>query len=246
MWFVVPAHGRVSLTRLCLQRLRWTCESLRENGIEASAIVVACDENLKTARKLGFGTYKRNNDFLSRRFNDGIQAACDPKFNPRPADFVVPCGSDDWVHPSILLDLPNSYTVVGFQAASFVREDGLELRAKQIRYPGGVGIRIYPRKLMQALGYRPADESRRHGCDTSILNNLMDANPQLSIHHPINDPRTIVDWKSTGEQINPFQSLARHRNIGGGGDPFERLADLWPNDALRQMRRHYGVDKVAV
>jgi hypothetical protein len=52
---------------------------------------------------------------------------------------------------------------------SFVREDGREMTAKFLNYPGGCGIRVYPREVMERLGYRPADEDRARGCDTSIL-----------------------------------------------------------------------------
>ena len=78
------------LTAICLRQLRRTCDSLAENGVQATAVVIADDENLDTARELGFGTVDRDNRFISRRFNDGIQLACDPEFNPRPADYVVP------------------------------------------------------------------------------------------------------------------------------------------------------------
>ena len=49
-----------------------------------------------TSVDLRFGWVIRDNQFTSRRFNDGIQLATDPKFNPAPADYVVPFGSDDW------------------------------------------------------------------------------------------------------------------------------------------------------
>ena len=124
LWFVVPAHGRVELARICLRQLRRTCDALALEGVEATAVVVADDENLNTARALGFGTVERNNAFTSRKFNDGIQFALDPEWNPRPADYVVPCGSDDWVDHRLFLHLPRPDTMIGFQRMSFVREDG--------------------------------------------------------------------------------------------------------------------------
>jgi hypothetical protein len=103
-------------------------------GIEATAVVIADAENLSALRPdmHGFGTVERDNRFLSRRFNDGIQLATDRRFNRRPADYVVPCGSDDFVDWRLFLDLPPANTVVGFQRMSFVREDGRELASAEV------------------------------------------------------------------------------------------------------------------
>jgi hypothetical protein len=129
--FVVPVHGRLPLAAICLRQLRRTCDALADNGIDATAIVVTDDDTLAELRErldgtLGFQAVARDNRFLSRRFNDGIQLACDPKWTDKPADFVVPCGSDDWIDYRILLDPPRHHTVIGFQHISFVREDGRE------------------------------------------------------------------------------------------------------------------------
>ena len=124
LWFVVPAHGRAELARICLRQLRYTCDRLEENGVRASAVVVACDENLDTARELGFAWVDRDNRFTARKFNDGIQLACDRQFNRHLVDYVVPLGSDDWVDWRLFHNLPNAHTMIGFQRMAFVREDG--------------------------------------------------------------------------------------------------------------------------
>src|SRR4051794_2342619 len=105
LFFIVPAAGRESLARVCLRQLRRTCDALQAEGIDANAVVIADDRNLRTATELGFGTVRRDNHFLARKFNDGIQLACDPQINERPVDYVVPCGSDDWVDHRLFLDL---------------------------------------------------------------------------------------------------------------------------------------------
>jgi hypothetical protein len=240
LWFIVPAHGRVSLSAICLRQLRRTCDALTAEGIEATAVVMANDENLDTARALGFGTVERDNRFVSRRFNDGIQLACDPRYNPRPADYVVPCGSDDWIDYRILLELPRPATVLGFQHISFVREDGQEMTARYLNYPGGCGIRVYSRQIMAHLGYRPADEDRPRACDTSILVNVQRAYPALRIEHREIDPRQIVDWKSHGANLNPYESIDRRHRSRGSSDPFTELAEVFPADALEEMATHYA------
>lgn len=239
LWFIVPAHGRLELARICLRQLRRTCDELDANGIAASAVVVSEDENLDTARDLGFATVERDNRFTSQRFNDGIQLAMDYRYNPRPVDYVVPCGSDDWVDWRLFVDLPKERTMVGFQAAAFVREDGRELTVRHLRNRGGCGIRIYPRALMRTLGYRPADEYRKRGCDTSILVNLERANGTLNIHHRAVDPFSIVDWKSAGENLNQYGDVAAKHKALETGDPFELLAGRYPAEALSEMQAHY-------
>lgn len=237
--FVVPAYGRLQLAQICLRQLRRTCDALSEDGITASAVVVADDENLDTARDLGFATVERDNEFVSRRYNDGIQAACDESYNPHPADFVVPCGSDDFVDWRLFTNLPQPHTVACFQRMAFVREDGLELSVRHLTNEGGCGIRIYPRRVMHRVGYRPADEDRKRACDTSILLNLKAANALRFIEHRDIDPLWIVDWKTDGQQLNPYTQIqARHRGELTR-DPFRVLHGRYPDEALEEMSDHY-------
>jgi hypothetical protein len=238
LWFIVPAHGRLDLARICLTQLRRTCDQLEHEGIRASAVVIADDENLDTARDLGFATVERDNRFVSRKFNDGIQLACDRQFNPHPVDYVVPCGSDDWVDWRLFHNLPDSRTMVGFQRMAFVREDGAELTVRRINSEGGCGIRIWPRHLMKATGFRPADEDRPRGCDTSILVNTRRAIPTMRVEHRDLDPLQIVDWKTAGANLNPYGSLNRHRSELQR-DPFQVLDGRYPREALRDMQDHY-------
>lgn len=301
LWFIVPAHGRLSLARICLEQLRRTCDALIREGINATAVVIADDENLDTARELGFGTAERDNSATSAKYNDGIQLALDPdltggnecgvyrvvdkrdyrghstgtefiaRIDPRPehravnrgsiiklatttprpenftypdgwvggaANYVVPCGSDDWVDWRLFTDLPSSDTMVGFQRLCFVRPDGKEMVQRFVDVRGGCGIRIYPREIMAALNFRPADEDRKRACDTSIITNLLRAK-RFTVEHRELDPRQIVDWKSRDVQLNPYESLTFHKTFANPQEPFAALADLYPADALAAMQRHY-------
>jgi hypothetical protein len=91
---------------------------------------------------------------------------------------------------------------------------------------------------MQQMGYRPADEDRRRGCDTSILVNTKREIPDLRVEHRDLDPLQIVDWKSHGENLNPYESLARHRSELKR-DPFVVLQGRYPAEALTAMQEHY-------
>lgn len=247
LWFIVPAHGRVRLAQICLRQLRRTCDQLTEHGIDATAVVIADDENLDTARQLGFGTIEHPNQPVSRKFNAGIQLALDPQFNPRPADYVVPCGSDDWVDWRILRRLPGPNQILCFRHAAFVREDGREIVSRSLDYEGGVGIRVYPRHLFEPLGWRPADEARQRGCDTSILLNTKHANGAIRVVYGDLHPFQVVDWKTPGEQLNSYRSISQlHKRGTLSADPFETLARYYPADALEEMQAHYARELVAV
>jgi len=247
LFFVVPVHERLSLAAICLRQLRRTCDALIADGVDATAVLIADTDNMLRlgnhigGHMLGFATVIRDNRFLSRRFNDGIQLALDPAYNPAPADYVVPFGSDDWADHRLFLDLPGPHTAVGFQQMSFVREDGQEISTTTLNYRGGAGIRIYPRQLMEPVGYRPADEDRARACDTSILTNLsVYYGDELHVEHRHLHDRQIVDWKTDGVQLNRYESIVRARPSRGGVDPFEALAGIYPDESLAEMRAHYA------
>jgi hypothetical protein len=244
LWFVCPAHGRLELSRICLRQLRRTCGQLAEHGVDATAVVVADDENLDTAAELGFGMVERDNDYLARKYNDGLQLACDPSLNPEPADYAVPIGSDDWIDHRILHHLPPSDAVLGFRDVAFVSEDGRELTETRLNYEGGVGVRVYPARLLEVCGYRPADEDRRRGCDTSILWNTRHEyhrayGGQLRILYGDQHPRQIVDWKTHGHQMNAYETVAARHHGLQAGDPFDLLQGIYPEEALHEMAGHY-------
>jgi hypothetical protein len=245
LWFVMPVHGRLNLTRICLEQLQRTCEALAGYSIRASAVVIGDDENLTTAQRLGFGTIERDNTFLARKYNDGLQLACDPRLNADPVDYAVPIGSDDWIDYRILRHLPANDAVLAFRHVSFVSEDGKELSETRLAYEGGVGIRVYPRQLLEPSGYRPADEDRKRACDTSILYNTRrnykrEHGRDIRVTYGDLHPRQIVDWKSpASEQMNTFQQVGASHRSTSAGDPFTALEGLYPSDALVEMRNHY-------
>lgn len=239
LWFIVPVHGRVPLADVCMRQLRRTCDALIDDGIEATAVLIGNARRKPLADELGFGFVKRDNEFLGRKFNDGFQFACDPEVNPRPADFAVPFGSDDWIDHRILLELPGPKSVIAFKNVTVVRPDGKEMTARHLDNEGGPGIRIYPRELVATRGYRPADEDRSKGCDTSIFINLRKSVNFSTIYRKI-DPRQLVDWKSEKVQVTPYDNFVGRRVIEKWPDPFEALQGRFPAEALSEMRALYG------
>lgn len=248
LWFLVPCHGRFEMARACLRQLRRTCNTLVDGGIEATAVVVADDENLDIARDIGFGTIEQENAPLGRKWNDAYQLACDPSYNPRPADFVVPIGSDDWVDPALILSAPLDENVMTcFRRAAYVREDGRKLARLTITYAGGIGIRVIPRALVAAARYRPAEEMRRRAIDTAVHTGLRKAlgagNPRI-VYHELHDLQ-VVDFKSPTSQLNTYKTCLRFARSEESEDPWGELATIYPAEAIEEMQAVYGAQVAA-
>lgn len=237
LWFIVPAHGRLGLSRICLGLLAQTCEQLHQYEIEATAVVIADDENLELAESLGFATVRRDNDQVGRKLNDGYQLACDPDFNPRPADWAVPIGTDDWVLPEIFETLPRPDRIGMFRLMGCVDETRTKLARLKVPYLGGCGIRLMPSSLLALTGYRPCEEDRGQALDTSTLREIRKANRRRMPDFVELDrnPYQIVDWKSNDHQLHPFLELRPYKH-GDCGDPFSELKDVYPAWALEAVR----------
>lgn len=235
VWFVVPCFGRERLTRVCLRQLRRTCDAAVAFGVDATAVVIGEGDLLCFAQGLGFATVERDNSGLGRKFNDGYQLACDPAYNPAPADYVIPCGSDDWIDPALLRRLPRPGEIAIFTRLAFVSEDRTALVRRKAPWKTAAGPKIIPRDLIAAAGYRPAEEDRKRAIDASTIEGIKRAIghwPHM-VECDIHDLQ-IVDWKSHGDQLNSFRMVCGYR---------EREADLWaalgefyPAEALDEMR----------
>lgn len=237
VWFVVPANGRAELTRVCLTQLARTCEVLTGAGVPASAVVIASDENLDTATELGFGTIERANYPLGRKWNDGYEMAAHAG-----VDYVIPFGTDDWIDPALVLawlEAPGEFRCTRLSAV--VREDGEKLTRLRITYDGGDGVRMIPVGLLRPLGYRPAEEDKPRAIDTSVLLRLTRAlkRPPTFSYTDLHALQ-IVDWKSR-EQLNSYRDCALSYGDGAELDAFDALADVYPAEALEQMRALHGM-----
>lgn len=239
--FVVPAYRRVALTEICLSALKWTCDTLEQcHGIRATAVVVADDENLETARALGFGTVRRENNPLGRKFNDGIEFAC----RVLGVDFVVPCGTDNWVLPAAIALLPDDGEVVCRRWLSAVSEDGSKIALMKVTYQGGDGIRTFPASTFKPLGYRPAAEDKNRAIDGSIWDRLVRVQ---SVDRPLPVFRyrdisafQVVSFQSPDVQLNKYDDLYSAFGRSEQPEPWRALADHYPSDLVARVRAHYG------
>lgn len=248
IWFLVPAHGRVALTEVCLRQLRRTCNALEANGMRASAVVVADDENLENAHALGFATVERPNAPLGRKWNDAYELA-----GRAGIDYVVPIGSDDWIDADLVLaQLQKDAEVRCSRLSAVVSEDATRLARLDIRYGGrhdfGDGVRVIATSLLEPLGFRPADEDRNRAIDTSVferIGRMLGRLPQVSFTdlHALQ----IVDFKSH-EQLNSYASCLGDDRLGAeeSDDPFGDLAEVYPAEAIDEMRALHPALAVAL
>lgn len=241
VWFVVPAHGRLEQSAVCLRLLADTCATLTDAGVEATAVVIADDENIDVAHDLGFATVVQNNDFLGRKLNDGFQLACDPHYNPRPADVVIPFGSDDWIDPQLILTgpQPKPGTIVCHRQVTFVHDSGARYASLRLHDRCGVGVRSISGEDVARAGYRPCAEDAYDRSDLSTHTGLGHPRPVFHELHPFQ----IVDWK-TAENVWAYESYVRYQpKADTEADPFVALADYYPRAALDGMRGVYGIKR---
>ena len=240
LFFVVPAHGRLDKSRVCLRQLSRTCDTLSESGVQAHVIVVAEDENLDIAAELGFLTVPCGNSPLGRKWNEGYLTA-----GKSGADFVVPFGSDDWVDPNLfLLDLLPEDKIRCSRQSAVVREDGRRITQLSINYHAshdyGDGVRVLPKALMDKVGWRPVEGGRERAIDTSIIRKLSHVSGKPEAVFCDIHPYQIVDFKSGRGQLNSYDACRNFR-ASQELDPWEELAGRYPDEALAEMREVYGL-----
>ena len=194
--------GGSSSPQICLRQLRRTCDALADAGTRGDR------GRHRRRREPRHRPRARVRDRRARQPLPLAQVqrrhparAVTQRFNPRPADYVVPCGSRRLGRLAALHSTCRRRTrwsgsstwrsCARTGASSTVR---LHQLRRRLRHPH------LPAQVMARSGYRPADEDRRRGCDTSMLVNLRTGEADLRVEHRDIDPRQIVDWKSPAER----------------------------------------------
>jgi hypothetical protein len=221
VWFVTPAWQRYGLSAACFAQRRRVIDDLAHHDIEGRCVVVADDGNLDIARELGFDVVEQNNDWLGRKFNDGMEYAA-----KNGADWIVPIGSDSWIHTNYFLPLPQKgETRTSFHYAAVTYEKLAELH---IRDEKGAGPYMLHRDLLKHAGFRPSRDDIRKSVDRSTIR---------GIGQPIN-------WRQ--QNLSPFQY------IGFRGQPhitpyrvlWEKLGRREHDNPWAVLRAHYPADLV--
>lgn len=241
LFFVTPAYRRYEVSQVCFAHRAWCMEQMQAAGIDARCVVIADDENIDLAQEFGFDTVEHPKDrgyyarggrqFIGRKFNDGYEYAA-----RQGADYVVPIGSDSWIHPSFFGSLPVRAQVQTSSYYAIVNEDGDRLARLEIPVAGGVGPNVIPTFLMRKHNYRPIMERLVRGCDTSLMGAI--GRRGLSFKWVDIDPLQYFAFRVRGQQLNPFERLLKYA-VGYSDTPWEDLALLHPSELVYRGRAIY-------
>lgn len=241
--FVIPAHGRPSVSRLAFAGIRWALDELQADGIDAGALVIADDENLALADGCGFETFEAPNVPLGAKWNSGHERAC-----LDGADFVVVCGSDDWVHP----DLIRAYLAIADDASEIrapimctrrslvISPDGREGAAITVGYHGGDGIRMIPRRTLEPVGFRPTIDERDRAIDGGMTVRFAAVGVNVAWLYADMPATVIVEFKSDSNITTYDRFAGCQHDPEIIREPLELLADIYPEDLVEQAHAFYS------
>jgi hypothetical protein len=223
IFFVTPAWQRLDLTAICLEQRRRVMDRLAGLAIEARCVVVADDENLDTARALGFDTVERDNEWLGRRFNDGIEYAA-----KHGAEWIVPIGSDSWISAAYFTPLPDpSITVTSALYAVVETERMAQLHVGN----RGAGPYMFHRSLLEP-DFRPARDDISRYVDSSTVAGIR---KPIAWHHRDRHPLQYIGFRGR-PHLTPYRRLKEAWGVSESPDPWEQLAKHYPVDLVSRAQ----------
>lgn len=226
IWFVTPAWQRYALTEVCLAQRARVIKTLAQHGVEAHCVVVADDENLDIAAGFGFATVLQDNEWLGRKFNDGMEYA-----GQHGATWIVPIGSDSWIDPAYFLPLPEFRYTRTSSHYCVVESDRMAELA--VRDGKGAGPYMFHRGLMLRNGFRPAKDELERGIDGSTIRGLGGL-PRWK-HRPLH-PYQYVGFRGV-PHLSPYERLRDRWGVAEHPDPWVILAEHYPADLVKRARR---------
>lgn len=227
IWFVTPAFKRFEMTDVCLDQRLDVIAYLATIGIEGHCVVVADDDNLDIARAKGFDVVEQDNEWLGRKFNDGIQYA-----GEHGATWIVPIGSDSWIDPLFFLNMPVARWTRTSALYCVVEGDRLgELRVRG-RVSQGAGPFCFHRSLFSQCGFRPAVDEISRGVDGSTIRGL---GPRVKWAD-----RRVHAFQYLGFRGSPrlseYQLLYDHWGVEEYKNPWDLLKRFYPAGLVDRMR----------
>jgi glycosyltransferase involved in cell wall biosynthesis len=239
--FVIPAFGRPDVSALAFAGIRWTLDELADADVDARAVVIADDENLEVAAEHGLEALERPNQPLGRKWNDGYQHACDAG-----ADFAIACGSDDWVHPDLILAHlaahdPALRSPIHCSCRSVViAPDGREAVAITVGYPGGDGVRMLARRTLEPVGFRPTIDERERSIDGGMAVNFTQAAIKVDWVYTDLHPFQIVDFKSA-DNLTAYHLFPKCEHAPElVREPLAQLAEHYPSHLVELAADFYN------
>lgn len=223
LWFITPAYQRYELSAVCFEQRKRVIDSLAARGIEAQCVVVADDGNLEIARSFDFHTVQQANDYLGRKFNDGMEYA-----GRLGAEWIVPIGSDSWIHPEYLLPLPRegaSRTSQYYAAVEPARLAYLQVGLKNPAGPHMLHRSTFPE------GFRPARDELHRYVDSSTLAGLHGLRWEIRNVHALQ----YIGFRQE-PLLTPYERLWRAWGVAESETPWDDLKDHYPHDLVERAR----------
>lgn len=227
LWFCTPAWQRYELSEVCFEQRRRVIETLAQQGIEARCVIVADDENLDIARALGFDTVEQNNDWLGRKFNDGIEHAV-----RQGATWVVPIGSDSFIDPAYFLPLPPDNPKVVRTSQLYAPVEPERLAITRVAHPTNpAGPHMFHRNLLKRGNYRPMPDEINRKTDSNTVKTLWPFRWEF---------KDVHDLQYIGFRAPPFitlyENLWKRWGVSEHPDPWSKLAEHYDPDLVERAR----------
>jgi hypothetical protein len=221
IYFVTPAWQRYELSEVCFAQRQYVIEDLARRSIEAHCVVVADDENIDIALSAGFEVVEQNNEWLGRKFNDGIEYAA-----KQGAEWIVPIGSDSWISPAYLLPLPQQSRTSGNYAV--VTADRMAVLQVGERNPAGPHM-IHRSTLPESC--RPARDELSRYVDSSTIAGLQGVEWESRNVHPLQ----YIGFRGQ-PHLTPYERLKRW-SVRESDDPWTELAAVYDADLVERARK---------
>lgn len=232
---MTPVYGREGLTRIVFEARAVLLDELAALGVEAVQVVVGDDANLGTASDFGFGVVRCHN-VLGARINAGFEHA----FRALGADAIVYCGSDQWLMPGPLANLPAPGRARSSGWLSFC--SGEAIASIPASPAQGWAPWTFSRGLMEPLGFRPVPDDQERLLDTALLDavNLVMHQDDAFEFHPDDDPLRAVDFRGGPwvEQMTPWVEFVPPGYARP--DPWGTLATRYPAHLVERMERYFA------
>lgn len=241
-WIVCPAYKRFMLSDACFEEWKWLRGAMEAYGVALHVVVVADDANVALAQKRGFDTVIMDNTYLGRKFNAGFEYAA-----KRGADYIIPRGSDDWIHPNYLIEVFENPPVYPQIATSewicFVDERGWRGKQCRIAFDGrGCGPYVIPTRFFD-LCPRPTEDTLNRGIDNSYLKGLQNVGqPGIDWQFRNADEGAwcqFVDFKSPNVQIWSYDSIPFNVTVLEMSNILESLREFYPDFLINKIRAYY-------
>lgn len=238
--FITPVWQRFELTEIVLKTRRRICDELREHEIDADSVIIGNDDNIDIATALDFKVVERDNEYLSRKFNDGYEYAVRNSY-----DYVYPVGSDSILTADQFIGQVGNELPIASHYYTMINSSGEERIDVQIKVPGGIGPLIVPVDLLRNCP-RPIQEDLHRGCDNAARQTFLRAGHEILTREC--HQWEHVAFQSGVTQITDYERIRRvyqadEYEIDNG--VFPEIADRYDSDTIAAIRNYYESGRAA-